>query len=155
MIFSLIAIAALSSSIGVSASGERVFEGPRRYCGSRFAIDLRAGERIRLEHGPDFLLEGLESPSGGFGLYEGFAPQYGPGTDRVDAGLEKPTYRIGSSSAGFGYVIWTGDQTRPFYTHVWGQAFKGTAKDYSLLRRLQFGDTAKRGCGKPSFEQNS
>ncbi|WP_010544671.1 hypothetical protein [Sphingomonas elodea] len=155
MISFLIAVAALSFSTGLSGSGERVFEGPLRYCGSKFAIDLRAGERIRLNYGPDFLLEGLESPSGGFGLYEGFAPQDGPGTDRVDAGLAKPTYRVGSSSKGFGYVIWTGSQTEPFYTHVWGQAFKGTTEDYSLLRRLQFGDAAKRDCAKPSFEQNS
>ncbi|UYY79004.1 hypothetical protein [Sphingomonas sp. R1] len=154
-ISSLIALAALFIPGSVYADGDRVFEGPQRYCGLRFAIDLQAGERIRLRYGPDYLLEGLESPSGGFGLYEGFAPQDGRRTDKVEAGLNRPTYRVGSQSEGYGYVVWTGDNAREFYTHVWGQVFKGTAEDYPLLRRLQFGGAAKRGCAKPSVEQQS
>lgn len=130
----------------------RNFNGPARYCGYTFAIDLTAGDHIEIENGPDFMLEGLVSPRGGFGLYEGMFPQDGTGDTKVEAGLGKPTYSVGKGPSDFGYVVWTGTKTHPFYVHVWGQAFKGTAADYRLLRRLKFGEAAKRGCTHPTFE---
>jgi len=110
---------------------------------------LKADEQIEIQSGPDFDLEGLISPRGGFGLYEGFAPQNGTGDVKVDAGLPLPTYRVGKAAGDFGYVIWTGTRVHPYFIHVWGAAFKGDRRDYRLLRRLQLGASAKRGCAKP------
>ena len=144
----------LAHSPMLSISPSQTFAGPLRYCGLKFAINLEAGERIEVQRGPDFMLEGLVSPTGGFGLYEGFAPQNGTGDTNVEAGLGRPSYRVGTKENDFGYVIWTGDEVRPYFVHVWGMAFTGTDKDFPLLRRLQFGDKAKGGCAKPSFEQS-
>ena len=47
----------------------RTFQGPARFCGYTFAADLDASDRIELQRGPDFVLEGLVSPRGGFGIY--------------------------------------------------------------------------------------
>ena len=130
------------------------YMGPSRYCGYAFAVDLTAGDRIEVERGPDFMLEGLVSQSGGFGLYEGSFPQNGTGDQKVDAGLGKPTYRVGRKADDYGYVIWAGDKAHRFFVHVWGMAFKGSEQDYPLLRRLEFGEAAKRGCPKPTFQQS-
>ena len=151
----LLAISAvIATPVFAQDAPERTFPGPARYCGQTFAIDLEPGDHIDVTRGPDFLLEGLVSARGGFGLYEGFAPQDGTGDKRVDAGLGAPTYRIGERGGDVGYVVWTGTKAQRFYVHVWGQAFKGGEEDYPLLRRLQFGAAAKRGCPKPTLEQS-
>ena len=146
-------LAAMLVTTGAAAQGtpDRVFAGPARYCGRSFAIDLAAGDRVEVQQGPDFTLEALISPRGGFGLYEGFAPQDGTGDRQVDAGLGLPTYRLTKRHGEIGYVIWTGSKAAPFFVHLWGLAFKGTDRDFPLLRRLQFGADAKRGCAKPSL----
>jgi len=127
------------------------FQGPLHYCGVEFATDLAADETTEAQHGPDFILERLIGPRGGFGIYEGSAPQYGPGEDKVEAGLGVPTYRLKAQDGIRGYVIWTGSVSHPFYLHVYGEAFKGTDDDFRLLKRLQFGDA--RHCARPSFDQ--
>jgi hypothetical protein len=131
----------------------QIFQGPARYCGYKFAVDLLAGDHVEMEHGPDFMLEALVSPRGGFGIYEGFFPQDGTGDTRVEAGVGKPTYRLAKRDGAFGYVIWTGDKAHPFYLHVWGLAFKGDGQDFRLLQRLQLGDESKHGCARPTFEK--
>ena len=151
--FLLLALSVLAAPAFSQDDQPQVYRGPARFCGYKFAVDLQGDEHVEIQHGPDFTLEGLVSPRGGFGLYEGFAPQYGTGDERVEAGLGRPTYRLAKRDNAFGYVIWTGDKPHPFYLHVWGMAFKGKAQDFRLLQRLQVGDASKRGCPKPTFEQ--
>jgi hypothetical protein len=79
----LLLAVALASSAAVQDGQTRNFNGPARYCGYTFAIDLPAGDHIEIENGPDFMLEGLVSPRGGFGLYEGMFPQDGTGNTKV------------------------------------------------------------------------
>jgi len=145
-------LACLFAASALAEDGERTFSGPARYCGYAFAIDLEPDEHVEVQNGPDFMLEGFVSPRGGFGLYEGFAPQDGTGDKKIEAGLPKPTYRLKKRDDAFGYVIWTGDKSHPFYLHVWGAAFKGNDQDFPLLRRLQLGDAGKRDCPQPTFQ---
>jgi hypothetical protein len=131
-----------------------VFEGPLHYCGSSFAIELAAGEKVEFQQGPDFAVESLISERGGFGIYEGNFPQNGTDGEVVEVGLGKVVKRLPRDQYGISYLVETGLQF-PAYVHTWGDAFKGTPADLPLLRRLDFAPPAKRHCSGPSYARNS
>lgn len=142
------------TSLGAQAEPTKVFTGPLHYCGSSFAIDLAAGEKVEFQQGPDFAVEALISERGGFGIYEGNFPQNGTDGVVVDARLGKVVKRLPRDQYGFSYLVETGLQF-PAYVHTWGDAFKGTSADFLLLQRLDFAPPTKRHCSGPSYARNS
>lgn len=154
MVFAVLGLAAALASTPDGAGNFKEFSGPLHYCGMSFSIDLAAGEKVQVKDpGLDFIVENLVSDRGGFAIYEGNAPQgHGQG-DAVDVGLQKTVTRAALDEFGTSYLIETGMEF-PAYVHAWGQAFDGTAKDFKLLKRLDFRPAAARGCAKSTYQMN-
>jgi hypothetical protein len=148
MIAVLVLSAVLSSA---TTEQDAVFKGPLHYCGMSFSIDLAKGEKIEVKEGPDFLVEGLISERGGYGIYEGNFPQNGTDGEVVKAGLGKSVKQLPKDEFGLSYVVLTGEKF-PAFVHTWGKAFTGAPRDFALLRRMNFAPAKARRCDRPTYK---
>lgn len=140
-----------------SADGERTFDGPLHFCGHNFSLEAASDEKIGYERGPDFDVYSLQSSRGGFGIYEGFAPETFRNSRRTIRvqGFRK-VERLKDEEGSYSYLISLpkrpGDGP-PSFVHVWGEVWKGDDSDLLLLRRLKVGDSQLTGCNRPTVNE--
>lgn len=150
-------LAALSLSAAASASvpaEPRSLAGPARICGTHFALEARAGESVAFQQGPDFDLYFFRSPSRGFGLYEGFAPDTFQNSRTPISHRGRTIQRLHDPDSGWSYLIAVPDTAVPetapqMYLHLFGAAWQGNDADLPLLDRVQIGSA---GCERRTFE---
>jgi hypothetical protein len=151
----LYAMAALSGA-AIAADDETLTKGPVHYCGWNFSADLAADEQMAWQQGPDFLVYRLQSPRGGFGIYEGFYPDIFENSRETIAipGYRK-VERLRAKDGSYSYLIEAPAGSPQAYVHLWGQVWKGSAADLPLLRRIKVGGQQDLHCSRPTVQPPS
>lgn len=151
MIAALLA-AALSAQSPHIEPPSHVFAGPFLLCGEYFAFRIPAGARVRWEGQVDFDTYRVEGRQGGWGFYEGFAPDSDAtrrDTITLPGGRQVQRLHRGSS---FAYLIQTATAPQPYFLHLFGDSLRGDATDLARLARFTFGSRVQTGCTEPSRE---
>lgn len=132
---------------------ERIFKGPMHFCGHFFALDLAADEVAAYSEGPDFDLYRLQSPRGGFGVYEGFAPDtFENERETIKVRGFRKVERLRDPDGSFSYLIHLPKRRLQYFLHLYGQTWKGNDSDLPLISRLK-AKPAKTGCKEPTARQ--
>jgi hypothetical protein len=127
--------------------------GPLHFCADFVTIDVAADERIAWQEGPDFDLYFLRSSRGGFGLYQGNHPDRGDSTTEPVTVSGLPAQRLRGTDGAYSYLVQLGDASFPTFIHLYGQVWKGDARDNALLARVRIGQPAALGCARPTFQR--
>ena len=107
---------------------------------------LQPGEKVEVEHGPDFYVYYFSSSddASAWGVYLGSAAQVtgnGPTLLKRDGLKIKRADKDGEFR---GYLV----QQRYSQNHFFGSALKGTKADRAFFDRVDFGETGKALCRK-------
>jgi len=129
-----------------------VFAGPTRLCGQYFALRIPAGTRVRWEGSIDFDIYHVEGRDGGWGFYEGFAPDAGGARETVSLPDGREVRRLHDGDQ-FSYLIRTVTSPQPYYLHIFGESLRGDATDLARLARFNTGTPAQTNCREPSRER--
>lgn len=152
-----ILIAGLSAGAAVASVPveERIIGGPRHFCGFNFAMDVAADERASWQEGPDFYLYSLQSARGGFGIYEGFAPdKFQNSLERMEV-AGRQIERLRAPDGSFSYLIGIPTIESPSsYIHLYGRVWRGDATDLPMLARIKVGGQREIGCDGPTFRED-
>jgi hypothetical protein len=132
-------------------TADKVLDGPGRFCSEFFAVDLVRSEKMTRKWGPDFYLYFFEGSTGGFGLYEGFAPNTSDFTrSAVEVAGFPKAERLTAGNGQHGYLIplKRGAEGPQFFLHLYGAAWRGDDRDLALISRLKLGDPKENHCPK-------
>ena len=153
MLGMLLALAAPAAAQDAAAGQEKLFSGPMHFCGNLFAMDLAADEKASWEPGPDFILYRLQSRCGGFGIYEGFAPDTFENSHQsvTIRGFPK-VERLRAKDGSYSYLITLPKSEIQMYLHLYGQVWKGNDTDFALVSRVRIGDAKAIGCTHPTVQ---
>ncbi|HEX8655238.1 MAG TPA: hypothetical protein VF693_08465 [Allosphingosinicella sp.] len=151
MLLSAAVLICLGGAAAASVPAEpRSFAGPIHFCGRTFAIDAAADERVSYQAGPDFDLFSLQSPRGGFGLYEGFFPDtFENSRSTVQVG-SRTMERLRDAESGWSYLIAVPGTDPQTYLHLYGQVWQGSDADFPLIERVRTGAGGEIGCTAPT-----
>ena len=132
--------------------------GPLHFCAGYVAIDIAADERVGWQEGPDFNLYFLRSSRGGFGLYQGMHPDTYENTREPVRIGSLAAERLRDREGHYSYLIpvprsGEGPEIPQMVIHLYGQVWKGDARDDALLARVRIGEPAALGCERPTFQR--
>jgi hypothetical protein len=148
-----LALAAPAAAQDAATEQEKLLSGPMHFCGNLFAVDLAADEKASWQRGPDFTLYSLQSRRGGFGIYEGFAPDtFENSHQSVTIPGFRKVERLRAKNGSYSYLITLPKSEIQMYLHLYGQVWKGNDTDFALVSRVRLGDAKTIGCTHPTVQ---